>query len=198
VTTASRRPDGPIIWIGSRIIRISDCISAARLFGCLTGRKRDSDFYGWYVMVWMVLLLLLLICMPMSGNLGLAVAALALYRLQDLLLGTIGDVFKRDPYHGSARSKVAVVVINIVQVVIIFAIVYLVFTVSSDFRPMVPPGRFGYFYLSWNSLPPLGSGFVPITLPARIIVTVESGVGILLIVVALSRFLGTDDIDPPP
>jgi hypothetical protein len=204
-------PDGPIIWIATGIIRFSDRISAARVIAWLTARKRNSDFYGYYVLGWTVLLLWLLIYAPMSGNRGLAVGSLALYRLQDMLLGTIGEAFKIClhrgsakicEYPGSTRSKVAVVVINIMQVVIIFAIVYLVFTGRSDFRPAVPPGRFGYFYLSWNSLPPLGSGFVPKTLPARIIVTIESGVGILLIVVALSRFLGMDDkrptiIDPP-
>lgn len=159
----------------------------------LTKRTRNSSFYGFYVLGWLALLLVVLIVVPMSGILGLAVGSLALYRLQDMLLGTIGDVFASQPYEGPWASKVAIVIVNIVQVVIIFAIAYLVFTPNNAFSPPVLPGRFDHFYLSWTGLLPLGSAFAAETLSAKILVMSESGAGVLLILIALSRFLGKDN-----
>jgi hypothetical protein len=210
---AEASPDGPVLWIALFIMRISDRISAAYWIShapcwisCVSGRnrehatpwKRDSVFYGYYVLVWLALLLVLLFLGPMSGNFGLAVGWLALYRLQDMLLGTLRDIFAPNPYDGSWASKVAVVIVNIVQVVTIFAISFLVFTAGRSFHPSVRAGRFEYFYLSWNSLPPLGSGFAAETLRARIFAIIESGTGVLLILIALSRFLGKPEKGSAP
>jgi hypothetical protein len=191
----SSPPDGPILQIARCIICISDKISAAYWIYRITKRRwdQDSDFYGFYVLGWLILLTGGLSIAPMSGNWGLAVGSLALYRLQDMLLGTIGDVFAPEPYKGYWASKVAVVLVNIVQVVIIFAITYLVFTTNNAFSPWVPSSRFGHFYLSWTGLLPLGSGFAAKTLWARILAMIESGAGVLLILIALSRFLGKDN-----
>jgi hypothetical protein len=186
-------PDGLVLQITRCITCISDHISAAYVIHCLSNWKRNSFFYGFYVLGWLVLLLAALIIVPMSGNWGLAAGSLALYRLQDMLLGTIGDVFAVKPYEGPWASKVAVVIVNIVQVVIIFTIAYLVFTPNNAFSPSVPPGRFDHFYLSWTGLFPLGSAFAAKTLWARILVMIESGAGVLLILIALSRFLGKDN-----
>ena len=193
-------PDGPVLQITRCIACISDYFSAARWIHCFIKSRiphcakleRNSSFYGWYVLGWLTLLLAVLIFIPMSGNLGLAVGWLALYRLQDMLLGTIGDVFASQPYKGSWASKVVVVIVNIAQVVIIFAIAYLVFTTSNAFSPSVPPSRFDHFYLSWTGLFPLGGAFAAKALSAKILVMSESGAGVLLILIALSRFLGKD------
>ena len=124
---------------------------------------------------------------------GLAFAWLALYRLQDLLFGTIADCFGFQPFNGEWQSKVVLAIINIVQIVMIFAIAFLVFTTANAFSPPAPSGRFGHFYLSWNTLPPLGNGFAAQTVRARLLVMIESGAGVLLTVIALSRFLSNSD-----
>jgi hypothetical protein len=192
-----RELDGPVLRLAYGIIWMSNHISVPYWINAVTGWKRDSVFYGRYVLIWLVLLLGLLAGAPMSGNWGLVVGSLALYRLQDMLLGTMGEAFaspafKSQPYDGSWASKVSVVIVNIVQVVAIFAIAFLVFTTSTDFHP-VPRSRLDYFYLSWNILPPLGSGVATQTTAARILVILESGAGALLILVALTRFLGHHD-----
>ncbi len=198
----SSGPDGPVLKIACGIIWVSDHISAAYWISRAGSRwdkrlktrwQKNSVFYGYYVLAWLVLLLGFLIWAPISGNWGLVVGWLALYRLQDMLLGTIGEAFTSNPYEGSWASKVAVVIVNLVQVVTIFAIAFLVFTANNAFFPSVPPGRFDHFYLSWTSLPPLGSGITAETVRARILVIIESGAGVLLILIALSRFLGKPD-----
>jgi hypothetical protein len=84
-------------------------------------------------------------------------------------------------------------IVNIVQIVTIFAIAFLVFTSHAAFRPAVPPSRFGHFYLSWDTLPPLGSGYAAQTVRAQALVMTESAVGVLLTVIALSRFLSNPE-----
>ena len=195
---------GPVLRIVYGLFRLSGWASAAYwLRKPFTNYERDKEtrFFGTYVLVWLVGLVAILRFAPISGNVGLAFAALALYRLQDLLFGTVGDAFRfnRQGIGGSWRSKVMLAVVNIVQIVTIFAIVFLVLTCPADFSPVAPAGRFGHFFLSWSTLPPLGAGFAALTTRTRVLVIIESGTGVVLIVVALSRFLSlTEGTTPAP
>jgi hypothetical protein len=157
----------------------------------------DSSFYGWYVLIWLAGLLAILRLTPRSGFLAVFFAWSALYRLQDLLFGTLGDAFQFHEFKGSGTSKVVLAIVNIVQIVTIFAIAFLVFTPRTAFSPAAPPSRFGHFYLSWSTLPPLGSGFMAETFRSRVLVMSESAAGIVVTVVALSRFLSTESTTVP-
>jgi hypothetical protein len=148
-----------------------------------------NQFYGSYVLGWLLVLVAVLIFAPTSGLWGLAFGALALYRLQDLLLGSIGDALEFHEFTGTWQVRTVQAIANLIQVVVIFAIVFLVFTTSKSFSPTEPPGRLGHFYLSWSCLPLLGSGFMAQTSGAMCLVMIESAAGVLLVVIALSRFL---------
>jgi hypothetical protein len=50
--------------------------------------------------------------------------------------------------------------------------------------------RFGAFFLSWISLPPLGGGAMPLSTMARALTITEEATGLLMIVIAVGRFLG--------
>lgn len=188
--------DSPVLGLVFCVCYASERISVGYWIGKLTRRPQDSQFYGWYVVGWLVALLLMLGLAPASGSWAIALAWLGLYRLQDMLFGTITDAFGFVRFAGSWQSKVVLAIFNIVQVVTIFAVAYLVFTPGLAFSPPPPPTRFGHFYLSWSTFPPLGSGFTPRTLRARVLGMTESAVGVLLIVIALSRFLSNPDPAP--
>jgi hypothetical protein len=111
-----------------------------------------------------------------------------------MLFGTIGDAFRFDTINGTGSSKVMLAVFNVFQIVVIFAIVFYVLLPDQAFMPRVPSGRFGHLFLSWSTLPPLGSGVFAKTTRARSLVMVESGAGILVTVVALGRFLSAPDL----
>jgi hypothetical protein len=189
------KSNGPVLGFVYFIVWVSEKISVAYWLTKITKWQRDSIFYGYYVSGWLAALLVILSYAPMSGNWGLAFGSLALYRLQDLLFSTIGDALCH-PFPGSPPSKIVLVIINIIQTVTIFAIAFLVFTSIHAFSPSAPLSRFGHFYLSWSTLPPLGSGFAAETTGARVLVMIESGIGILLTVVTLSRFLSGPDPGP--
>jgi hypothetical protein len=191
--------ENPVLALAWGIWWLSEKLSPSYWLGKLTGHDPDSGFYGFYVLTWLAALLLILGLAPASGNWALALGWLALYRLQDLLFGTIGDAFQFRKFDGSGTGKVVLAIVNIVQIVTIFSIAYLIFTPAHAFRPMAPPSRFGHFYLSWSSLPPLGSGFAAQTLRARVLVMIESASGLLVTVIALGRFLSINgDSSAPP
>ncbi len=183
----------PPLWLVKCICLVSGKISLGYWIGRVLRLERNSIFYGYYALGWLILLLVILSFAPTSGKWGLALGWLALYRLQDLLFGTIADCFGFLPFNGEWQSKVVLAIINIVQIVTIFAIAFLVFTAANAFSPPAPSGPFGHFYLSWNTLPPLGSGFAAQTTRARLLVMIESAAGVLLTIIALSRFLSNTD-----
>ena len=199
--TPARAPagDSPVLRLIYIACRLSEFISVGSWIGRLTGRRPDSAFYGWYLIAWLAGLLVALGFAPGHGNWTLAVACIGLYRLQDLTLGTISDAFMFRRFTGSWQSKVGLAIVNLAQLVVIFALAYLAFAPGTAFRPAPPPGRFGYIYLSFSSLPALGSGFAAQTQVARVLVMIESAVGIALTVIALGRFLSITDspADPP-
>jgi hypothetical protein len=195
--------DGPVSGLMYIIFRISKFFSLGfRLNAYLIKRKPsrednpafDTWFFGIYVLAWLGALLVILMWAPLEGNWGLAFAALAFYRLEDMVFGTIGDAFVFNTIGGTGGSKVLLAVINLFQIVVIFAIVFFVLLPRTAFNPPAPVGRFGHLFLSWSTLPPLGSGFLPLTTRARSMVMVESAAGVLITIVALSRFLSAPDL----
>jgi hypothetical protein len=197
------RRDGPVNTLVFGLFEASKFVSIGfRLHDRLTNRKTtrqnapnfDTWFFGLYVLAWLAALLVILQWAPLTGNWGLAFAALAIYRLQDMILGTIGDAFVFNTIGGTGGSKVLLAVVNIFQIVVIFAIAFYVLLSNSAFMPPAPTGRFGHLFLSWSTLPPLGGGFVAQTTRARALVMVESAAGVLLTVIALSRFLSAPDL----
>src|ERR1700684_4468239 len=112
------------LWLVKCTCWISRKISPEYWFSCALRRQPNSNFYGYYALGWLIVLLVILRFAPTSGNWGLAFAWLALYRLQDLLFGTIADCFELQPFKGEWPSKVVLALINIVQIVMIFAIAF--------------------------------------------------------------------------
>ena len=113
--------DSPVLGLIFCVCYASERISVGYWIGKLTRRPQDSQFYGWYVVGWLVALLLMLGLAPASGSWAVALAWLGLYRLQDMLFGTITDAFGFVRFAGSWQSKVVLAIFNIVQVVTIFA-----------------------------------------------------------------------------
>jgi hypothetical protein len=194
--------DGPVSGLVHVLFRVSCLISAGWwLHRWMVKRKprRENDptfdtwFYGVYVLAWLAVLIVVLFCAPLSGAWGIVFAAVALYRLQDMLLGTIGDAFVYNRIGGAMASKVLLAAFNIFLIVTIFAICFYALLPRDAFTPSAPSGRFGHLFLSWSTLPPLGSGFFPNTTRARSLVMIESAAGVILIVIALSRFLSGPD-----
>jgi hypothetical protein len=151
-----------------------------------------------YVLLWLIALILILFFVPTSGWLGGVLLGVAFYRLQDLIFSTLDNVFRlterskrSDKY--DAPNLVLLALVNVIQVVLIFAIAYLILT-SHNPRSFsdLPTGRFSNFFLSWISLPPLGGGASPQSTMARILTMIEEGTGLLIIVIAIGRFLSVD------
>jgi hypothetical protein len=195
--------DGPVNSLVFGLFEASKFVSIGfRLHDRLTKSKTsrqdapnfDTWFFGIYVLAWLLALIVILLWAPLGGNWGLAFAALAIYRLQDMILGTIGDAFVFNTIGGTGGSKVLLAVVNIFQIVVIFAIAFYVLLPNSAFMPPAPTGRFGHLFLSWSTLPPLGGGFLAQSTRARTLVMVESAAGVLLVVIALSRFLSAPDL----
>ncbi len=197
---------GPVLGTVYAVFWLSEHVSVSywgrrALRGDVQPRKANADwqawFYGSYVVVWFIALLLILALAPVSGGWSLFFVGVVLYRLQDMILGTIGDAFDFNRAGGVWMHKVMLAIVNIAQIVMIFAFVFLVLTPERAFAPAPPLGRFGHFFLSWSTLPPLGSGFAAHTTRARVLVMLESAAGVLLTVIALSRFLGSDALGDP-
>lgn len=80
--------------------------------------------------------------------------------------------------------------VDIIQIVLIFAVAYLILTGQNPGSfSHLPTGRFGEFFLSWISLPPLGGGATPMSTMARVLTISEEATGLLMIVIAVGRFL---------
>jgi len=188
--------DSPPLALLFCICAISEQVSAGYWLARLLSRRLDTNFYGWYVIGWLAGLVVALAFGPSAGNWALVIACLALYRLQDMVFGTITDAFRFREFTGSWQGRVVLAILNIIQVVTIFAIVFGVFAPGRAFAPVPPHGPVGRLYLSWSSMPPLGSGFTGLTTAARGLSMLESAVGALLILIALSRFLANPENEP--
>jgi hypothetical protein len=154
-----------------------------------------EGFIHAYVLVWLGVLSGLLALCPISGWLRFAVLGIAFYRLQDLLFSTLDNALRltkraqeRPAY--SWRTPLMLALVNIIQIVLIFAIAYLLLTGQNPAAFAHPPsGPFSAFFLSWISLPPLGGGAAPLSAMARDLTITEEATGLLIIVIAIGRFL---------
>ncbi|HEV3231449.1 MAG TPA: hypothetical protein VG245_04270, partial [Candidatus Dormibacteraeota bacterium] len=166
-----------------------------------------STIFGWdgedrllqrYIAIWTLALAGFVAALYLTGLPGwvfVVLAGLALYRLQDLVFASLDDALQLTPRdnqfnvlpHGFA---VQVGLVNIVQIVLIFALCLKVFA-ANDFdaaaNHLTTP--FDYLYLSWMVLLPPGSGYNASTWVGRALSMLESGVGLLVVVLALSSFL---------
>lgn len=183
-----------MITTGMRLVcRLSSTFSIASRAGW-NGSERAIHRY---VVAWLVALGLLLFIGPSSGPWALVAVGVAFYRLQDLVVSTLDDALGltgRAEQFGrfSATTPILISLVNIVQVVLVFAIADLVLLgdLGRAFETAVNvSSRFDYLFLSWNSLPPLGSGYGPATAMARGLAITESATGMLIIVIAVTRFL---------
>jgi hypothetical protein len=172
------------------VCRLSRWISISRIYGW------DASELGihFYVLFWLGGLTLILAVGPTVGWPGWIMVGIAFYRLQDLIFSTLANALSLSSHvrsrSYSMRTLVVLALVNIVQIVLIFAIAYLVLTAQHPASFAQPPsGRFGYFFLGWVSLPPLGGGATPLSTMARALTIGEEATGLLIVVIAVSRFL---------
>jgi hypothetical protein len=195
---------------------VSGCVSAATWLDLNESEKGSSKLES-YVLFWLGFLSSMLVLGPDSGGGALMIAGFGIYRLQDLVFASLDNVFGLTKRGNTwkRRSGVGPVVIalwNIVQVILIFALLYQnlagggrpgVFEAPS--RPAVElSGWFSFLYLSWTTLFPPGSGYTPASTTARVLVMAESGSGLLIIGLTLAALISGIDkrqrrsMRPPP
>lgn len=209
-------PTTPVAGNGAAGVSLAGNTSqaAGRLFGlnralsdvCTVSRGISvSRWFSWdksergihyYVLVWLGGLVLILAVGPTTGWPGWIMVGVVFYRLQDLIFSTLDNALllseraRTRSRSYDSRTPVVLALVNIVQIVLVFAIAYLVLTAQHAGSFTQPPsGRFGYFFLSWVSLPPLGGGATPLSVIARALTIGEEGTGLLVIVIAVGRFL---------
>jgi hypothetical protein len=170
---------------------LSRMVSPATLLKCY---DRESRIHN-YVLAWLVTLVVILVFCPISGWLRIPIVVLVFYRLQDLIFSTIDNAFKltkrgRQPPKYMWQTPLLLALVNIIQIVLIFAIAYLQLTGQNSAAFAHPPSDpFNAFFLSWISLPPLGGGATPMSTMARVLTINEEATGLLIIVIAIGRFL---------
>jgi hypothetical protein len=163
----------------------------------------DERRTHYYVVFWLVVLIVILVFIPTSGWLRWLFVALAFYRLQDLIFSTLDNALNLTTKSLEATqcqpskwllTLIVLSLINIIQIVLIFAIAYLTFTGHNHKAFHNPPtGRFSEFFLSWINLPPLGGGADPRSTMAEVLSIAEEATGLLITVIAIGRFLAMAD-----
>lgn len=159
--------------------------------------KWDLDERGIhnYVLFWLVALSLILAVGPTAGWAGLVMVGIVFYRLQEVIFSTLDNALSltargRQQPDFAWQTLLMLALVNIVQIVLIFAVAYLVLTGQNRGAFSQPPtGRFGEFFLSWVSLPPLGGGAAPASTTARVLTIGEEATGLLIIFIAVGRLL---------
>lgn len=169
-----------------------------------------------YVLSWLGFLICLLFFGPPLWRLfgpafGWFAAAVAIYRFQDLVFASLDNVFGLTPRGERWRerpgvSPVVIALWNIVQVIVIFALLYQIIAhhgvgvfegpKGDERRPSTP---FGFLYLSWTTLFPPGSGYTAISGTARGLFMAEGASGLLIIgltLAALVSRIGNDQTSP--
>ncbi len=151
------------------------------------------------IQVWVGLWLLALVFLALFGPTGgWIVLAVVFYRLQDLLFSTLDDTFsvtdRFDSFDGG--TKVLIALINLAQIVLIFTIAIMVLTTSSDWSNAANPlTRGNAFVFSWSSLTPFAVSASVVDTVSRTLTVVESSIAVIIVLIALSRFMG---VTPSP
>jgi hypothetical protein len=193
-TNTGGRPSGKQVGFNYALFLVcswSRRVSVATWLG-LDVRERTIHYY---VLFWLITLSLILAVGPTDGWIRWVMVGLAFYRLQDLIFSTLDNALRLTDRSGlpaayTGPTQVVLALVNINQIVLIFAIAYLILTGHNPGSFSNPPtSRFGEFFLSWSSLPPLGGGASPLSTTARILTVTEEGTGLLIIVIAVGRFL---------
>jgi hypothetical protein len=181
--------------------------TAALIFGCWLSRNCSParwfewDFEEWkiqlYVLFWLAGLSAILAFGPTTGWPRFVMLGIVLYRLQELIFATLDNAFQLT---GRARQRpndaymwptpIVLALVSIIQVVLIFAVAYLMLIGQNRAAVTPPPSNpFDAFFLSWISLPPLGGGATPLSTMARALTITEEATALLLVVIAIGRFL---------
>jgi len=171
----------------------------SRMFSPATRFKLDSNEWRiqLYVLFWLLGLCAILAFGPTTGWPRWFMLGIVLYRLQELMFATLDNALmltdrarqrNRPTYKWPTPLLLALV--SIIQVVLIFAIAYLVLIGQNSAAFANPPSSpFDAFFLSWISLPPLGGGATPLSTMARVLTISEEATALLLVVIAIGRFL---------
>jgi hypothetical protein len=192
---------GPIQWVVTGLCAVSRWVSLSfilpRPFRWSGHLEENVIALHVYVLAWFGGLLAILLCGPVNGGWSLVLVGVAFYRLQDFVMATLDQALaltgKRNWTGGSSQAPVLIALVNIGQLVLIFAIAYQILigdpAIGSSFTGPPLQGHFGHLVLSWRCVPPLGNGYVPTTMRARVLTMIESGSALLMITITLSRFL---------
>jgi hypothetical protein len=190
------RPDRP-----RRAVFTTALTSVCRLSrACSPARWRDWDqqeaSIQFYVLFWLVGLSAILFFGPTTGGWRFVMLGIVLYRLQELMFATLDNAFgltdraRQETPAYDWPTPLLLSLVSIIQVVLIFAIAYLVLIGPNKAAFASPPSNpLDAFFLSWISLPPLGGGAIPLSAMARVLTISEEATGLLLVVIAIGRFL---------
>jgi hypothetical protein len=168
---------------------------------CSPARWRNWDYeeasIQFYVLFWLAGLIAILFFGPTTGWPRWFMLGIVLYRLQELMFATLDNALgltdrarqEETPAY-DWPTPLLLSLVSIIQVVLIFAVAYLVLIGQSRAAFANPPSSpLDAFFLSWISLPPLGGGATPLSTMARVLTVSEEATGLLLVVIAIGRFL---------
>jgi hypothetical protein len=178
----------PILFLLAIACLVSRAISILTIFT----KRPTPPVTQWYVGLWFVALLICTVVVTKAGIPGLVLVAIAFYRLQDLLFSTLDDALAITGRFrsGVGTTKVLIILVNIVQIVLIFTIVFSVLTTKGDWaHPPMPFGTRSCFILSWSSLTPFTVNTNANDSLTWILTIAESAIAVIILLVALSRFL---------
>lgn len=176
---------------------------------CSPARWFNWDSYEWsiqiYVLFWLAGLSAILVFGPTTGRPRFVMLGIVFFRLQELMFATLDNALaltdraRRQVPAYKWPTPLLLSLISIIQVVLIFAVAYLILTGQNPAAfSHQPISRSGEFFLSWISLPPLGGGATPLSRTARVLTIAEEATGLLLVVIAIGRFLGGPDEPDEP
>jgi hypothetical protein len=156
-----------------------------------------------YVLGWVGVLVVLLYLAREPGQLALIlpewlILGLALYRLQDLLFSSVDDAMELTSTYRDYddKGRILILLVNLVEIILIFAIAYLVLVGPQAITTAMPPNHhitnIDYFVQSWNTLAPFGSAAPAAIGLAPQLGMAEAVVSLLIVVIALSAFVGRE------
>lgn len=181
-------------------------------------RLNRGDRVQWYVVVWLALLGAILVALPKVDALRLVLLALALYRLQDLLFAVVDDALgmtcRSDAFQEPKeplgtkllRAPIAILLTNVVQLIVVFAIAFEYVNLTSGGADVVRPtchigtstavcsyardlGPFDYLALSWTSLFTLGNGDLIVGTGGQVFVMLEVASSLIVVGTGLATFI---------